>query len=132
MGIAVMWDNDEQTIIRMEFNRGWDFGGFRKAIEQVHEWSNEANNPAFRGVIVDLTRETFPPVGALPHFKYAVAGGGDNPRPVVFVGSDPLTKRLFEMLKSAYKVQRPLHFVNTLEQAYAILQPLTAAIRDTA
>ena len=125
MGIDVQWDNIEQTIIRMEFNRGWDFGDFRKAIGQVHEWADEEHNPHFRGVIVDLSRETFPPVGALPHFKYAVAGGGTQPRPVVFVGSDGLTKRLFDMLKTAYKIHRPLHFVNTLAEAHTILyQPL--------
>jgi hypothetical protein len=121
MAIQVSWDNPEETIIRADFTPGWNLADFRAAIDIIHRWSDEAHSTSFRGVIVDLTKEKFPPVGAMPHFKHSIQSLGGIPRPVVFVNVDPVTQRLFELAKRLYHLSRPLFYVKTLEEARQLL-----------
>jgi hypothetical protein len=117
MPIQVSWDNPEQTIIRADFSPGWNLADFRAAIDIIHRWSDEAHNSSFRGVIVDLTQEKYPPVGAMPHFKHSIMDLGGVPRPVVFVNVDPVTQRLFDIAKRLYHISRPLYYVKSLDEA---------------
>src|SRR5690606_21117456 len=108
MPIRVTWDDPEQSILRADFSPSWTLADFRVAIEQIHQESNEATSTTYRGVIVDLSRETMPPVGAMPHFKYSLKNLGGIPRPVVFVDADLVTRRLMELVKRVYGIERPI------------------------
>lgn len=117
MPIYVTWDDNEQSIIRADFSPTWTLVDFRAAIDIIHRWADEVNNTKFRGTIVDLTLEKFPPVGAMPHFKHSIQDLGGVSRPVIFVNVDPVTQRLFELAKRIYKISRPLYFVKSLDEA---------------
>lgn len=121
MPINISWDDAEQTIILADFSPGWTLADFRKAIDIIHRWADEAHSTTFRGTIVDLSKEKFPPVGAMPHFKASIIDLGGVSRPVVFVNCDAVTQRLFELAKRLYHISRPLHFVRSLEEARQLL-----------
>ena len=44
--------------------------------------------------------------------------------------SDGLTKRLYTMLVSTYNIRRPIHFVNTLAEAYPFFESGFEAVTD--
>jgi hypothetical protein len=121
MPIHISWDNPEQTVILADFSPAWNLADFRAAIDMIHRWSDEAHSTSFRGVIVDLTKEKYPPVGAMPHFKHSIMDLGGISRPVVFVNVDPVTQRLFEIAKRLYHISRPLYYVKTVEEARQLL-----------
>jgi hypothetical protein len=117
MPIHVSWDDPEQTIIRADFSPTWTLADFRAAVAIIHRWADEAHSTTFRGTIVDLTKEKYPPVGAMPHFKHSIMDLGGVSRPVIFVNVDPVTQRLFELAKRLYHIARPLYYVKSLEEA---------------
>lgn len=121
MPIHISWDDSEETIIHADFSPGWNLADFRAAIDTIHRWADEAHSTTFRGTIVDLTKEKYPPVGAMPHFKHSIMDLGGISRPVVFVNVDPVTQRLFELAKRLYHISRPLYYVKTVEEARQLL-----------
>ena len=80
MGIVVKWDNVEQTVIRMEFDGGWDFGGFRKAIEPFSTRNSRISRikraflKIFRARSVCVHKESFRKFLLLFHFALIQAG----------------------------------------------------------
>jgi hypothetical protein len=117
MPILVSWDDPDQTILRADFSPTWTLADFRAAVDIIHRWADEAHSTSFRGTIVDLTQEKYPPVGAMPHFKHSIMDLGGVSRPVIFVNVDLVTQRLFELAKKLYRISRPLYYVKSIEEA---------------
>lgn len=114
--ITIYWDNPEETLARMDFIHGWDFVEFREAMQGVGRMLASKRGAAL-GVIVDISRDTTPPSGAMPHFKQSIIQGGANPVPIVFVRDELVTRKLFETLQKTYKIERIIKFVPTIEDA---------------
>jgi len=124
MSINVTWANPDQTIIQLEFRRGWKWDDLYAAIQQADDMITSVPHPVH--MIIDI-REA----GGLPRDFMRVAGdvfaSGDaraNEGQKIVVGANGLIQMAYKGFLTVYghKLQnRPFLFAPSLDAAYAML-----------
>jgi hypothetical protein len=122
MPIEVVWDNDEKTIIRYVFGNHWTVQEYFDAYPVAGRMMKGSEAHVI-GIIVDDSAEIIPPKGSMTAFKQTVRSGR---LPIVFVGANLAGKTMMQMLQRAYKSKRQLFFVDTCDEARAVLRDLAA------
>ncbi len=69
MSIQVVWDNEEHSVIRYDYNSGWTWDDFREAGKVTTDMIKTVDHPVH--VIASFADRAFPPMGALGRFKSA-------------------------------------------------------------
>jgi len=69
VSIQVVWDNEEHTAIRYDYNLGWTWDEFREAGKVALEMMATTSHTVH--VIANFADRAFPPMGALGRFKTA-------------------------------------------------------------
>lgn len=110
-----MWDNEQQTVYRIEIEGVWSWVDFRAAHEQAYRLLEEHAEP------VDLivwVKTPPPPTGdALPNLRYTGGQQPDNVHRTVFVNEGgPTISFLIRAIDRAHGWVGPA-IVNTLEGA---------------
>lgn len=99
MPITASWDNDEQTIIRLEITGRWSFEEFEAVTTSARNMINQTPHQNTVGYLVVISREFY-----FPHDILSIARHGlitKNPRMVsiVIVSDHPVARALYGALK---------------------------------
>lgn len=134
MNIRAAWDNEDNTILRYEFLKGWSWNDLYQAFEIGNSLLDSVEHRV--DVIMDFTNASlFAPSGAINQAQHVA----NNPRHpniglTVVVGSSFMSG-MFKMINklaggSTTSSKWDVTFVNTLGEAYEAIQVYTAK-RDT-
>lgn len=125
MGIQVAWANPDQTILQLEFRRGWTWEDLYGSIQQADDLITSV--PHTVHMLIDI-REA----GGLPRDFMKVAGdvfaSGEaraNEGQKIVVGANALIQMAYKGFLTVYghKLQnRPFLFAPTLDAAYTMLE----------
>lgn len=103
MGIAVVWDDDEKTIIRWDFDEKWTWDEFHEAFRISLEMSE---NITYRvDVIPNATKSPHMPIGALAEFKRLDSQLPDIVKLIVVAGTSAFTRSMIELFGKIYRAQ---------------------------
>ena len=124
MGINVAWTNPTQTVIKLDFQRGWTWDDLYAAIQQADQLITSVNHNV--DLIIDISH-----AGGLPRDFMRVAGdifdSGDaraNEGQKIVVGANSLIQFAYKGFLKVYGNQlqdRPFQFAPSLEAAYSLL-----------
>lgn len=124
MKIQPTWDNDEKTIIRHIFERGWGWTDFHQALEQASTMMGTVNHRV--DVLLDFRAASMIPNGAITQVKTAYT----NPKPpnvgaTVVVGANSFMQALVSVgtrLAPGTLQDWDVRFANSLDEAYQTLK----------
>lgn len=103
MGIAVVWDDDEKTIIRWDFDEKWTWDDFHEAFRISMDMGE---NLTYRvDVIPNATQSPHMPVGALAEFKRLDSQLPDIVKLIVVAGTSAFTRSMIELFGKIYRAQ---------------------------
>jgi hypothetical protein len=130
MGIEVIWDNPEQTIIRYIFDAKWTWHDLLAAVDQSDAMLNEAGHVCH--FIYDIRLSTAIPDGALTYLKRFVGKKRANTGVQVLLGSEKsralnLAEALMGILQKVYRPDWGLVFAESLDEAH---RRLAEQVRD--
>lgn len=115
MNIDIFWDNDEKTIIRFDYKKGWTWEDFSEANTIVQRMNAEVNHTTH--IIANFEDGAFPPMGALGKFKTAQENMPEQ-SVVVVVGGGAFITSLVTMFSRVYKaLSRKLMVADSLDDA---------------
>ncbi|MCA0458964.1 MAG: hypothetical protein LCI00_33755 [Chloroflexi bacterium] len=122
MGISVVWDNPERTIIRFIYNGQWSLDNFYQALNESHQMMDSVD---FRvGIIIDMENSKLVPNGVLSHGKNVSMRKHQNQGKSVIVGAGGLVRTLFDVYRKVYRTSfddTAYHFVSNLDEARTLL-----------
>lgn len=127
MPIIVAWANDEKTILLNDYNGNWSASDFRQAIDDNARLMGSVLHDV--DVIVDQRNNRALPSARLAILPYLETKTPDNQRRVIVVGASRLMKTMIELAsRFAPRATRHLHYVQTLEAAYQLIETLNEEI----
>ncbi|MCL4256098.1 MAG: hypothetical protein KJ043_20240 [Anaerolineae bacterium] len=103
MGIAVVWDDDEKTIIRWDFDEKWTWDDFHEAFRISMEMGEKLTYRV--DVIPNATQSPHMPVGALAEFKRLDSQLPDIVKLIVVAGTSAFTRSMIELFGKIYRAQ---------------------------
>ena len=103
MGIEVAWDNEDQVIICLTYDRPWTWNDFYAAYDKMDIMLKNVSHDV--SLIIDVRNAGFPPAGAPHHFKRVIQANHPNVRNIVFVGL-PLIVRSFLSIVNVNQTRR--------------------------
>lgn len=121
MGITILWDNEEKTIIRYVYEGRWVWDDLHHARVQVHEMLNTVNHPV--GIIVDVRESTLVPNGALSQGRqFATTSPTTHPNEgrTIIVGANTFLRSMYDLFRKIYTTlsgNLDVDFAPTLESA---------------
>ena len=125
MSIQVAWGNPEQTVIHLEFQRGWTWDDLYAAIQAADQMIIGA--PYTVDLVIDIHK-----AGGLPRDFMRVAGdifaSGDarpNEGQKIVVGASWLIQTAYNTFLKVYGnhlQNRPFRFAATMDEAYTLLK----------
>lgn len=119
MGIQVVWDDVEQTIIRWDFDTEWDWNDFWDAFAESIRLGEGYTKRV--DVMPNVTQTKRLPIGALGAFKSADAKLPDFVKLVVVAGSDTMTRLMIKTFAQINRIDS-WRTASTLDEARAIIQ----------
>jgi hypothetical protein len=137
MSIELFWDDEEQTVMLVEFNGQWTWEELQKVLAASRRLSEERGR--ILGAIIDVRNRSFVPGGtifsreALKQFGQIreMASGGRGP--VVILGMNGLIKTILDTVKSLDKnTAKDVHFADTMPEAQQIIYDLMRQLPDAA
>lgn len=117
MKIDVLWYDDARTIILQRFFDGWTAEDYYTTFARSAELLKEEHGP-LRGLFTDCTYDGVPPRNMMSGYKKAINYGKI---PIVMVNPHPVSRMLFESVRKAYKVERPIYYAQSLAEAEEML-----------
>lgn len=134
MGIQVVWDDDEQTIVRFIYSETWDWQTFRNAIVDGNVLMDDVTHPVVS--IVDMSATSYVPPGSISHIKWAVeySGNHNNSRKVIFVRANTLYQVIVEAVKQSYPnvdLAASFTYVDDLESAREVAKKTWHELTDS-
>lgn len=118
--IALSWDNDEQTIIRGEFQKGWTIQNLIDAINEIYELVDSVEHEVY--IIFDLLNASNVPSGGISNFKTLAARFHPRIKMVIDVSNSMLVETLTNIFKSLHQEGTRVHVVRTFEEAYTLIE----------
>lgn len=95
MGIKVIWDNDEKTIVRYNFDSQWTWDDFYMARSEAYDLIDTVNHKI--GVIFDAPANMKLPPNMITHSRSAINKTHDNTHVVVAVVSSTYVRAMLNM-----------------------------------
>ena len=118
MGIQVVWDDAEQTIIRWDFDPEWDWNDYWEAFSESIRIGEGYTKRV--DVIPNITRTKRLPIGALGAFKSVDTRLPDFVKLVVVAGSNSMTRMMIKTFAQINRIDSWRTAI-TLEEARAII-----------
>jgi hypothetical protein len=123
MKIEPIWDNEQKTIIRHVFQRGWGWTDFHQALEQASTMMSTVDHRV--DVILDFREASIIPSGAITQVKKAYSNPKHpNVGTTVVIGANNFMQALVQVgtkLSPGTLQNWDVKFANTLEEAYSQL-----------
>ena len=123
MGIRVFWENDQQRIIRWEFDGKWTWVEVYQASQESVAMRKQVGRNAV--VLIDQRKATNAvPSGAIHHLSNLIHLGRDDRRLMVIVTPFEFYHQLARVILGVYRdLGRKIIMVRTIEEADQILEP---------
>jgi hypothetical protein len=119
--VTIAWDNDEHSVIRVIFENRWEVGDLLRTIEEGARMIDSVHHKV--DSIFDFTLSSISPPKLLSSLERMEATHNENERLMIMVGTNPYIKSLTKIAKVlAPKTFANVHFVDTLEAAYALIK----------
>ncbi len=121
MGVAVFWDNEAKTCLRLDFEGPWRWDEYDSAIAEA---SASIESAGYRvDLIHNLQAGSRMPLGYfLPHFRYALNLMKANLGFIVFVGSNHSMQVLLSLFIETFTtVHHKVAFADSVDDARRIL-----------
>jgi hypothetical protein len=116
--IKVVWDNDERTVIRMEFDGHWTWDEVQEAVNISNQMTNSVNHIV--DGLIDMSRSGGVPSGAMAHARHLIMQRHERSGITVVAGASPAISTLWQVFAQAYQwLTRSERFVfaRTVEDA---------------
>jgi len=115
------WNNPEHTIILVTFDGVWESADIYRMINKGVSMLKSVNHPV--DSIFDFTRSTFSPTNLLSAAEKMENDLQENNRLAVIVKANVYIRSIIKVAKIfAPRALENIHFVNTVEQAYDLIQ----------
>ncbi|MEP6984181.1 MAG: hypothetical protein ABI970_01185 [Chloroflexota bacterium] len=122
MGITVIWDNPEQTILRYVYNGQWNLDNFYQALQESRDMMDKVDHRV--GLIIDVQNSKLVPNGVLSHGKNVALRKHPNQGKSIIVGASGFVRTLFDVYKKVYRTsfdESAYAFSTTLDDARNLL-----------
>lgn len=120
MGIKIMWDNDERTIMRYEFEARWSWADLYAASDEGTARLDSVDHRV--DVIADLRGTSHLPGDFMQHAGRIAGGTHPHRGIVVVVGASPVLRGLSNTVGFLYrKATKDLRFADSLEEARTLI-----------
>jgi hypothetical protein len=126
MGIELYWNNDEETVILMEFDGAWTWDDMYTALDKVKKVSDRS--PVVLGAILDVSHGARFPGGSpftaqtKAHGERVLKMGEGGSGPIAVVGAGGFFRTVFKALISIEPERlRHIRFVDTMAEAEAFM-----------
>lgn len=118
MGIQVVWDDPEKTILRWDFDPEWTWDDFWAAFDESVRLGDGYTHRV--DVMPNVTNTKQLPIGALGAFKRVDSRKPDYTRLVVVAGPDTVTSLLIKTFAQVNRIDS-WRTAKTLDEARAII-----------
>ncbi len=124
MGIVAVWEDEDQTVIRMTFQGNWSLDELHEVGLQTILMIRGVTHPVYE--INDFTETTAFPLGVLWLARDLNRLRPSNWAAGITVTSDKVAESLLETFGQIYlsRKQEQLYSVMSLDQAYALIDKL--------
>lgn len=123
MGIRVIWDNEEKTILRYVYEGRWDQTDFNKAYAEAKTMLDGVNHKV--GIIIDVQDSHLIPNGIISRSRPVVTNPSLNEGLIVIVGANAFIRSLADTFGRIWRrgplESRKMVFASSLEEARKIL-----------
>jgi len=119
MGIRTSWDNENKTILRIEYEGSWTWEDFHKAHDEGNELIKSVSHRV--AVIIDVSKSRLIPSGALSRGKHVTENKPANQGMTAVVGANGFIQGLYDLFRKVYRKDFNLIYVSSLEEARARL-----------
>jgi hypothetical protein len=120
MGVQVVWDNDEKTIVRYIFEERYTWDEFESAGRQHIEMMKTTDGPV--GVILDYPKNVMPPMYALSIGREHVSRRDPRNYLIVVSTTSLLLRGLIGLFRRFYpKESEQIMLVASVEEARTLL-----------
>lgn len=121
MPVHIVWDDDDRTIIRYDYEGRWTWEELYIASKQVPDMFSAVSHSV--DVIHNLTGSRGLPGGALSHANRLSTQLPDNWGVSVVAGSNMFVSGMLNVFRKIYRQFGERYFTTTtLEEAYALLR----------
>lgn len=125
MGIEIVWDNDEKTILRYIFDTHWTWDDFYTAKAEAYRQIDTV--PHKVGVIFDAPEKITLPANMITHSKSAVSKTHDNTAIVVVVVTNLYLRTMLTLvMKLSKKAAETMRLVSSLDEARTLVYQILA------
>lgn len=125
MGITLDWDNEQQTIILIEYERPWNWDDFDQTAHALINTMGQVDHKVH--IVFDISHAGMPPGGAMTRFKRVMEIEHPNRGRLIFISTPALTTFIRLVRHALNKIDPgdddapPFEFVQTLAEARALL-----------
>jgi hypothetical protein len=119
VGIHIVWDNDERTIIRHVYEGKWTLEEYYALIDQNYNEIDSVNHRV--DIINDLREMSGVPSNMTTAIRYAARRAHKNEGINVMVAPPTFVKILVEAINNAVGEHTEVLHTKTLEEAYDII-----------
>ncbi len=121
MGIQLIWENDEKTIIRHIYDAEWSLEDYYRLIDTHVQTLTSVSHTV--DIINDLRKVTHVPESILSAIRHAIRVAPPNEGINVMVGATMLIQMLVGSANISVKGESPMLIqANTIEEALALIQ----------
>lgn len=99
MGITVSWDDETQTIIRLDYTNPWNWTDFQNALMQINTMAEQIEG---RFDIINDINQTDVPDGAMGPFKRTLRYGSDDAGLIVIANASTYGKSIVSTFQKIY------------------------------
>ena len=121
MGIKIVWDNEEKTIIRYVYDAKWTWDDFFKAKTESYNQIDTVSHKV--GVIMDTPPDVAIPPGLLTHGRSALGHTHDNTAIIVVIIQNRFVQVMISTLvKVSVLAARRVQTAKNLDEAREIIE----------
>lgn len=125
MGVRVEWDNNEKTILKQIYEGKCTVADFHTAVDLCNQYLNTVDHQV--SVIVDMRKASLGGSNFLSARNHIDTKSPTNTRIAVIVGAPSFLKALANISQKVLpRVMKDVHFVNSYEEAYAMIEKANA------
>ncbi|MCC7447516.1 MAG: hypothetical protein IT324_08880 [Anaerolineae bacterium] len=114
MGIAITWDDPQQSVLLITYDRFWTWVEFDNAVKDVFARIEQTDHTIH--LIFDVTKSPFPPDGAMWRFKRVASVKHSHTGQIIFVGGNLFIQSMANAILRLVK-KHDFIFVRSLDDA---------------
>ena len=117
MSIAVTWDGEDKTVIRLDVRNGWTCDEFESALAQSIDMSHNEAHSIF--IILNPVQNAHPPENWLQYLTSKKSWGDQNHINALLIVSP--ANIVIRTVQNLMQGQKQVIFVSTLDEAYHLI-----------